>query len=74
MTGWQPISTAPKDGTKVLIFIPGRPAGYRVNASSFTVSVHLRNGEEIYRSADWSGAFEERGEPTHWMPLPEEPA
>ena len=60
---WQPIETAPKDGTKSLGFADGEMA---------TV-------EWIELGAYWSlvicGAFAESGEwwPTHWMPLPAPP-
>ena len=76
---WKPISTAPKDGTKVLIVNP---------LGAMDVSSYVRNWQErrvfvrpgingdIYKSVledlgRWGSdtAFN----PTHWMPLPPPP-
>lgn len=61
---WQPIETAPKDGTNILVF------GY----GDMTV-VHW-NIYGLYWNLSESGAYAENGEwqPTHWMPLPPPPA
>jgi hypothetical protein len=59
MTEWQPIETAPKDGT--LIIVPGGLAYWRNDEGWHTVT-----GE------DWPGK-PIRWEVTHWMPLPEPP-
>lgn len=72
---WQPIETAPKDGTTILLFVPGR--GRRVALGSYTDSVHLSHGREVYANRGWSvqGDFVplERPVPTHWHPLPAPP-
>lgn len=68
VSDWQPIDTAPKDGTRILCFWDGgcvitkwderlRFAGWQM-PPMMTV-----------RAADRSAWF-----PTHWMPLPEPPA
>lgn len=67
---WQPISTAPKDGTVLLYGTMltyccsnddrGKPMGKLVAEGS-------RRGDRW-----WVGLYECR--PTHWMPLPEPPA
>lgn len=66
---WQPIETAPKDGTAVLGFTPER-AGY-VATQSY----------EIIHWSGWGGGVWENVtgyKPscrfTHWMPLPKPPA
>ena len=56
---WEPIETAPKDGTAVLALIEG---------SDIPQSVRYRNGGwkicwDDYRIAGIDG-------PTHWMPIP----
>lgn len=60
--GWQDISTAPKDGTKVLGWADG----------DFTV-VEWSPGD--YWTLSECGAYASDGEwwPTHWMPLPAAP-
>lgn len=69
---WQPIATAPKDGTRVLIWGP----------NSDTVVCYWN---EWAHEPKWQPAAVEasgaqgypdvtiRGEPTHWMPLPAAP-
>ncbi len=69
-TGWQPIETAPKDGTHILLYQP-------VEGGSYV-------GKDIPDSYMFVGCFE-RGKwfcteytafdkmPTHWMELPECP-
>lgn len=57
---WQPISSAPQDGTRILIFRPGH--GWRVAVAWWHESVALY-GDSI-------GFFKDA---THWQPLPEPP-
>jgi hypothetical protein len=61
---WQPIETAPKDGTRVILYRAGR-------------KVCL--GEYVPRDWGWmlEGWKNSNGnffEPSHWQPLPEAPA
>lgn len=58
MTEWQPIETAPKDGTPILVCDKG-PYAYVA--------------EWFQHSRTWIGADKMYWEPTHWMPLPEPP-
>lgn len=55
---WQPIATAPKDGTRVL--------AVNVKYGNVRVSWFDRPHET------WA-AFSLISEPTHWMPLPDPP-
>ena len=58
---WQPIDTAPKDGTEVLLLVPRRPGRTQVcQGSNIT-------GNQWWSS--WVGVVR----PTHWMPLPDAP-
>ena len=57
---WQPIETAPKDGTPVLAWLVN-PSGDEY----ITVIKANRSG-----GWDWRSIY---FEPTHWMPLPEPP-
>lgn len=61
---WQDISTAPKDGTEILIREKG---AFKLNqfavASYFEESWHVKPTRDMRLCA----------KPTHWMPLPEGP-
>lgn len=59
---WQPIETAPKSRTSVLVFVPDRPP--RICSAMWLAS---RSG------GDWWHGLSIIT-PTHWMPLPEPPA
>lgn len=73
VTPWQPIATAPKDGTRVDLW--GRnllrydKAGLRI--------VNVAWGPVIdwfgHERDDWQHGWGESFEPTHWMPLPPAP-
>ena len=71
MSKWQPIATAPKDGTRLLLF--GRYA-------------YSRPGDELFHYVGYWGTWDNAGgsfetwisagplfAPTHWMPLPDPP-
>lgn len=61
MTEWQPIETAPKDGTKFLAFTPA--------TKDATAFIHIYSFHSEYGLIPRSILIE----PTHWMPLPEFP-
>jgi hypothetical protein len=63
--GWQPIETAPRDGTPIL----------GVSGSTMT-TVEWDGDIGGYWSLIVCGSYAEDGEwwPTHWMPLPNPPA
>ena len=72
MTGWQPIETAPKDGSYVLLSV-----GADVVVSRWYV--HYLNGKpDRCRKPEWEqadmyggfGSYMGPLRPTHWMPLP----
>lgn len=76
---WQPIETAPKDGTSVLLYKPDeRRVGEYMLAGYFDdsdgiwggkwVAVH---GNSLGYFSEWQGA--DQGYPTHWQSLPEPP-
>lgn len=64
MSEWQPIETAPKDGTRILAIAP--PDGHQIVAWG-----------QSKRRANWRINFETGpawwGAPTHWIPLPAPP-
>lgn len=69
--GWQPIETAPKDGTMFLIFVPSAKAR----------KVSTSRGGQFWCQDQWcrDGGYtvcDDHGRPvkaTHWMPLPSAP-
>ena len=61
MRNWQPIATAPLDGTYILGYGPHEDRGYYIE------TVHVWDGDWPIR---WMHGY---GRPTHWMPLPEPP-
>jgi hypothetical protein len=70
MSDWQPISTAPKDGTQILVYFP------QIGVWQVLWS------REVFNDGFWcvsDNKFEDRplrgwsDEPTHWMPLPDPP-
>lgn len=66
MTDWQPIETAPKDGTRVDLWVTDR----RVADSWWSLS---HNGW-IDPQGGWDGEYDRlEGEPSHWMPPPPPP-
>ena len=64
--GWQPIGSAPKDGTEMLLYANGG-AGDReyVGVGQWATA----KGPGTVAGWFWSYAIR----PTHWMPLPEPP-
>lgn len=78
MTDWKPISTAPKDGTEILLCRRLDADGQPIVGKAFGIFCQVAAwwGEPerwvIYCSMvrDPSLHFE----PTHWMPLPEPPS
>lgn len=68
MTEWQPIGTAPKDGTQVILLVNGRAF-----AGRYVVTERFENGKLITRYDGWIYGYNPLGgrpEPTHWFALP----
>lgn len=74
---WQPIKTAPKDGTSIIVYgkfageIAGIIDGKHVGIASW------QGGRGDYAGFTWraenTDAYAAWWRPTHWMPLPEPP-
>lgn len=57
---WQDISTAPRDGTTVLLYAPG----WDSPKTGWTY------GTDDWQDCPYSRSGDERYQPTHWMPVP----
>jgi hypothetical protein len=83
MREWQPIETAPKDGTKIDLLFP-YPRGRTINCYWGTIGLSGSEGLWVWRQPTWGNGEllpEDQWqmscypnlEPTHWMPVPELP-
>jgi hypothetical protein len=63
---WQPIETAPKDGTRVDVWSGDRFTDARWCARHKQWEVFIPD----YNGGEWTGVY---APPTHWMPLPAPP-
>lgn len=73
MSEWQPIETAPKDGTRVLAYWPDCYG----NGSACAVESWFGPWGKGNADQTWQSPFEwadGHNDPTHWMPLPPPPA
>ncbi len=75
---WQPIATAPKDGTEVLLQVkrragvPGKMLVGHYMPGGYCIEDHPAIDEGWYF---WNGLmFDCASDPLHWMPLPAAPA
>lgn len=70
---WQPIETAPDDGTSVLIaseIIPSE-AAQQAGAKAFWDVAIGSCYSRSFKDKKWTSVL--GGKPTHWMPLPKPP-
>lgn len=72
---WQPIKTAPRDGTWFIIWTHDKPEVGRYQLTTWSRFVY--EGDGLYRREDETiyecDGFNNFGTATHWMPLPEPP-
>lgn len=70
MSEWQPIETAPKDGSPILIWQPGGVTQY-----TWYTDCWICRWEDRYQCWTEAGGelYSEARSPTHWMPLPDPP-
>lgn len=73
MSDWQPMATAPRDGTTILLWASDAGGPYEMFWNPHGTNLLVQSGEGIWElnggGLTWC---EERpdGAPTHWMPLP----
>lgn len=81
MSEWQPIESAPKDGTRILAYDPeglDSPVYAVVRWYTYEGEVFEEAGDGLYRkviyeTSWWDGASYTPFHATHWMPLPSPP-
>lgn len=78
MSEWQPIETAPKDGTRVIVYEPHgvhSRAGRRkvCSCDKVTESYWHQPGNPAVEGFWTSPMGQVRFKPTHWQPLPAPP-
>lgn len=77
MADWQPIETAPKDGTLILGF--GQWAGEisGIDSTPGRCLIYWCSPHTDYPGFEWKvtggDAYASWMKPTHWMPIPEPP-
>lgn len=75
MTGWQSIETGPKDGTKVLLFIPTFKET-PIQIGQYRKTEHRDHGVVTYVDEGWrivAALCLEHINATMWRPLPDPP-
>lgn len=75
MSQWQPIETAPKDGTAMLVYGPGLLREHNAHCAVVRWQTTEHSTIPWWTINDGKfGPYDLRGpSPTHWMPLPEPP-
>lgn len=75
LSEWQPIETAPKDGTKLLLFVVQEPDDYCRAVGLPEGWSAIEVGEYSWHCSGHEHGWEHptAGSPTHWMPLPQPP-
>ena len=73
--GWQPIKTAPEDGTRILLYVSLRSVLEDEFSPKEIVVGYFDTNEfcKEWRIVERTPEETYLGEPTHWMPLPEPP-
>ena len=74
---WQPIETAPKDGSRILAFFPLNSGYCRKKNMEIFMQVLIVGwdyyGWQLAPDGGTEFVYEITGEPTHWMSLPDSP-
>ena len=78
---WQPIETAPRDGTNILILAQRHPEDHETSVYvGFRGTIDGYGEDDVQGWCDWGAGMDDDGrwyvidDATHWMPLPSPPA
>lgn len=66
---WQPIETAPRDGTYLCLYAPTRKEPFQCGCWIWETD----DNDDPSDGTWWLGDGREDDQPTHWMPLPPPP-
>jgi hypothetical protein len=66
---WQPIDTAPKDGTEILLL-----TGHGMKIGAWYDDFYSKKPKPYWTWWDYSKIIMRRNQPTHWQPLPKMPS
>lgn len=70
---WQPIETAPKDGTHILLYVPADSADHAPEAMVTGFWYALYSEWDLVMAWGYEAESQVYGEPSHWTPLPPPP-
>ena len=72
---WQDISTAPKDGTDVLLYFPleGLSSDWPKRIIAHWRAIDGERGHWVWQARAFR-SYSEEYQPTHWQPLPAPPS
>jgi hypothetical protein len=70
---WQPIETAPKDGSAIVIYCPRRGVCAPAHWDDCKYATKPRPYWRHFGEYLWGVAETRRDQPTHWMPIPAHP-
>ena len=70
---WLPIETAPKDGTRIMVFCPWVGVCGPANWDVCWFAKKPRPFWTHWGERIWGTSREREDQPTHWMPLPDPP-
>ncbi len=75
MSKWQPIETAPKDKSLILVYRPAALKWGQIDIATWDDDRYAKKPRPYWRSIiRIMGKLDMRAwEPTHWQPLPEPP-
>lgn len=73
---WRPIETAPRDGTRILLYRPTAGEWGQFVFGKYENDEYAKKPKPHFRTdleRLWGVRSDRESQPTHWMPLPEPP-
>lgn len=73
LADWQPIETAPKDGTRILLIASGWSNTNAAERGYWERQPYHKKPKPYWQYDRWNASTSREHPPTHWMPLPPAP-